>query len=47
MQQTSNTANPASKWWRPCNPQATAPLAAHVQYWDNELLGEQLYQFVS
>jgi hypothetical protein len=29
------------------DPKANIPFAAHVQYWKNELLGEQLYRFIS
>lgn len=29
------------------DPQANVPLAAHVQYWKNQMLREQLYKFVS
>jgi hypothetical protein len=29
------------------DPKANIPLAAHVQYWKNPLLGEQLYRFLS
>ena len=29
------------------DPQATAPLYAHVQYWKNQMLREQLYRLVS
>lgn len=29
------------------DPKANKPFAAHVQYWKNPLLGEQLYRFVS
>jgi len=28
------------------DPDATTPLVAHVQYWNNKTLREQLYQYV-